>query len=89
MNIKVAYEKRKVSFDYLGKQYSGDIVCSEQESKTYWFIFDQIDVKPFGGSIQFKIVNGHLEPVQEFSEHKLFTLCIKTAIDKYRQELCN
>lgn len=89
MNVKVQYEKVKVGFDYLGKHYSGEIVCSNLDTKTYWFVFDQIDVKPFGGSIEFRLVNGRLESVEDFADHQLFLLCITTAIDKHRKELCN
>jgi hypothetical protein len=89
MDVKIQYEKIKTSFDYLGKQYSGEIVCSNIESKTYWFVFDQADVKPFGGSIEFKIINGELEAVEDFPEYPLFIASIKMSIDKYRKELCN
>jgi hypothetical protein len=89
MNVKVQYEKVKVSFDYLGKNYSGEIVCSNLNTTTYWFVFDQIDVKPFGGSIEFKLVKGQLESVEDFSDYELFILCITTAMDKHRKELCN
>jgi hypothetical protein len=89
MNGHVAYEKTKACFEYSGKQYSGDIVCSNTEEKSYWFVFDQIDVKPFGGSIEFKMVNGELAPVKDFSSYHVFINCIKTAIDKHRKELCN
>lgn len=89
MNPAIRYEITKSSFDYLGKHYSGDVVCSDTDSKTYWFVFDQVEVKPFGGSIEFRIVNGQLEAVKEFPAYQLFMLCIKRAIDKYRKEQGN
>jgi hypothetical protein len=89
MKAKVQYEKIKTSFDYLGKQYFGEVICSDIASKTYWFVFDQADVKPFGSSVEFGLVNGQLEPAQDFPGYKLFILCIKTVIDKHRKELCN
>jgi len=89
MDVKVEYEKIKASFDFAGKQYSGEIICSETKSKTYWFVFDQIDVKPFGGSIEFKMVNGVLQVMNDFPGHESFLQCIKEAIEKYRKELCN
>lgn len=89
MNGKIQYEKAKVSIEYLGKQYLGEIVCSDHESKTYWFVFDQIDVKPFGGSVEFRIVNGALEAAEEYKGYALFVHCIKAAIEKHRKELCN
>ena len=89
MNHKVQYEKKKVTFHYLGKHYSGDIVCSHIDAGTYWFVFDQIDVKPFGGSVEFTIENGHLKPILEYPDYELFLLCIKRTIDTHRKELCN
>ncbi len=89
MKVKVEYEKTKACFEYAGKQYSGDIICRDAEAKIYWFVFDQIDVKPFGGSLAFKMVNGELEAVRDFPSDELFILCIKRAIDKHRKELCN
>lgn len=89
MNGKIQYEKAKVSIEYLGKQYLGEIVCSNNESKTYWFVFDQIDVKPFGGSVEFRFVNGVLEATEAHEGYALFVLCIRAAIEKHRKELCN
>jgi hypothetical protein len=89
MNVKIQYEKVKVSFVYLGKQYFGEIVCSNIESQTYWFVFDDVDVKPFGGSVEFVITDGELKTVKDFTAYPLFILSIKNTIDKYRKELCN
>jgi hypothetical protein len=89
MNVIMQYERTKASFVYLGKRYSGEVVCNETDIKTYWFIFDQLNVKPFGGSIEFKMVHGYLEPVKDFGAFPLFILCIKKAIDEHRKQLCN
>jgi hypothetical protein len=89
MNVKVQYEKSKASFEYSGKHYSGEVICSDAGSKVYWFVFDQIDVKPFGGSLEFTMKDGQLETVKKFEAYEEFILCIKTAIDKHRKELCN
>lgn len=83
------HERAKASFVYLGKQYCGEVVCNETGIKTCWFIFDQADVKPFGGSVEFKMVNGYLEPVKDFAAYPLFILCIKKAIEEHRKQLCN
>jgi len=87
MNVKIEYKKTHVTFEYLGKKYSGEIICND--AKTYWLVFDQIDVKPFGGSIAFKIVNGQLEPLRLYPSYETFIALISTAIDNYRKELCN
>lgn len=89
MNTLISYEKAKCTFEYLGKHYFGDVVCSISDFKTYWFVFDRVEVKPFGGSVEFRIVNGHLECVKEFPAHRLFILCIKKAIDRHRKEQGN
>jgi hypothetical protein len=89
MNVSMQHERAKVDFVYLGKRYSGEVVCNEAATKTYWFIFDQADVKPFGGSVEFKIVDGNLESVKDFSAYPLFLLCIKKVIDEQRKQLYN
>lgn len=89
MNVKVQYEKTKASFEYQGKQYSGEVICSEAGSKVYWFVFDQIDVKPFGGSLEFTMRNGYLETVKKYEAYEAFIHCIIEVIDKHRKQLCN
>jgi hypothetical protein len=89
MNVKIHYEKAKVSFQYLGKKYSGEVVCSEGEFKTFWFVFDQIDVKPFGGSVEFRLINGELETAKNYLAYPVFVSCIRNAIENHRKELCN
>jgi hypothetical protein len=89
MDVRIEYEKAKASFIYLDKEYFGDIVCSEQPVRSYWFVFDDIEVKPFGGSIEFRYVKGALKPVNEYPAYGQFVACIKTVIEHHLQELCN
>jgi hypothetical protein len=48
-----------------------------------------MNIKPFGGSVEFKMVHGSLELVKDFAAYPLFILCIKKAIDEHRKQLCN
>jgi hypothetical protein len=89
MDVRIEYEKAKVSFRYLDKEYLGEIVCNDAPTKSYWFIFDQIDVKPFGGSVEFRFVNGKLQPVHSFPAYGQFIDSIRTVIEHHLQELCN
>jgi hypothetical protein len=89
MDVRIEYEKAKASFIYLGKEYIGDIICSETPSRSYWFVFDEIEVKPFGGSIEFRYSSGKLQPVHDYPAYGQFVACIKSVIEHHLQELCN
>jgi hypothetical protein len=89
MDVRIEYEQAKVSFIYQGKEYLGQIVCSDTASKCYWFVFDQIEVKPFGGSIEFRTINGKLQPLQDFPDYHEFLACIRELIEQHLKELCN
>jgi hypothetical protein len=89
MEPKVQYEKIRVCFDYSGKEYSGEIVCSNLEATHYWFVFDNGADNPLGGSIEFRTLNGHLRAVQEFPGHEMLIACIKTVINKHFKEICH
>jgi hypothetical protein len=80
--------RKKLSFQYQGKSYTGYVIDStDSEPHYYWLFFHDVElVKKFGDSIGFKMKNGQLVPTQRHDEDPAFVETIRELILGYAEK---